>query len=143
MKYLFAKSDKLLYDNTIDEAVCMTDYVSEEKMIMERMMTHNIKKDILYYGIYSTADDMWNGSDVLCAARKRFFETGSRQKTTQRKTHTDSSTRKQRAVRRSNGWWKRRTAIMSNNSTISASPSNAPITSASICGSVLNTGNMV
>ncbi len=80
MKYLFAKSDKLLYDNTIDEAVCMTDYVSEEKMIMERMMTHNIKKDILYYGIYSTADDMWNGSDVLCAARKRFFETGSRQK---------------------------------------------------------------
>ena len=47
---------------------------------MERMMTHNIKKDILYYGIYSTADDMWNGSDVLCAARKRFFETGSRQK---------------------------------------------------------------
>ena len=49
-------------------------------MIMERLMAQNIKKDLIYYGVYSTSDDMWNGSDVLCAARKRFFETGVKQK---------------------------------------------------------------
>lgn len=61
-------------------AVERTDYVPEGKIIMERLMTHNIKKDLIYYGVYSTSDDMWNGSDVLCAARKRFFETGTKQK---------------------------------------------------------------
>ena len=47
---------------------------------MERLMAHNIKKDLIYYGVYNTSEDMWNGSDVLCAARKRFFETGVKQK---------------------------------------------------------------
>ena len=43
---------------------------------MERLMTQSINKELIYYGVYSTADDMWNGSDILCAARKRFFEAG-------------------------------------------------------------------
>lgn len=47
---------------------------------MNQIMTQSIQNDIIYYGVYSTSDDMWNGSDVLCAARKRFFETGENQK---------------------------------------------------------------
>ena len=47
---------------------------------MEQLMNRNMKNDVIYYGIYSTADDMWNGTDVLCAARKRFLETGTKQK---------------------------------------------------------------
>ena len=58
---------------------------------MNRFMTHTISEDIIYYGVYSTSDDMWNGGDVLCAARKRFFETGTKQK--KRSTiKTDSGT---------------------------------------------------
>ena len=48
--------------------------------IMEQIMTHNINKELIIYGVYSTMYDMWNGSDVLCSARKRFFETGAAQK---------------------------------------------------------------
>ena len=47
---------------------------------MEQIMTHNINKELIIYGVYSTMYDMWNGSDVLCSARKRFFETGAAQK---------------------------------------------------------------
>lgn len=47
---------------------------------MDQVMTHNINKDIIFYGVYSTTFDMWNGSDVLCSARKRFFETGEKQR---------------------------------------------------------------
>ncbi len=47
---------------------------------MDQLMTQNIKKDLIYYGVYSTSEDMWNGSDVLCSARKRFFESGTKQK---------------------------------------------------------------
>ena len=48
--------------------------------IMEQLMTNSIKKNMIFYGVYSTTFDMWNGSDVLCAARKRFFETGAKQR---------------------------------------------------------------
>ena len=34
--------------------------------IMEQIMTHNINKELIIYGVYSTMYDMWNGSDVLC-----------------------------------------------------------------------------
>ena len=47
---------------------------------MDQLMMHSIKKDMIFYGVYSTTFDMWNGSDVLCSARKRYFETGARQK---------------------------------------------------------------
>ena len=47
---------------------------------MDQLMVQDIKKDIVYYGVYSSPDDPWNGSDVLCTGRKRFFETGAKQK---------------------------------------------------------------
>ena len=47
---------------------------------MEQFISQNIRNDIVYYGVYSASEDMWNGSDVLCAARKLFFETGVKQK---------------------------------------------------------------
>ncbi len=50
--------------------------MQEGNVTMEQLLSQSLEKELIYYGIYSTADDMWNGSDVLCAARKRFFEAG-------------------------------------------------------------------
>ena len=47
---------------------------------MEQIIFQDIKKDAVFYGVYYSALDMWNGSDVLCLGRKRFFETGASQK---------------------------------------------------------------
>ncbi len=47
---------------------------------MEDIIFEEIKNDMIFYGVYSTSQDMWDGSDVLCSARKRFFETDTKQK---------------------------------------------------------------
>ena len=47
---------------------------------MEDIIFEEIKNDMIFYGVYSTSEDMWDGSDVLCSARKRFFETDTKQK---------------------------------------------------------------
>lgn len=47
---------------------------------MDKIMLQDTDKELLYYGVYNTSVDMWDGKDVMCLARKRFFETGIKQK---------------------------------------------------------------
>lgn len=47
---------------------------------MNRKIFQTIDKEPEYYGVYYTAADSWDGKDVICLARKRFFETGTKQK---------------------------------------------------------------
>ncbi len=43
-------------------------------------MTADINKNIIYYGVYDTEREILDKNDILCAVRKRFFSTGSKQK---------------------------------------------------------------
>ena len=47
---------------------------------MKYTLFQDIDKELVFYGIYNTSVDMWDGKDVICLARKRFFETGTAQK---------------------------------------------------------------
>ncbi len=47
---------------------------------MDYVMFQKIDKNLIYYGVYDTPSESWDGSDILCSARKRFFETGKKQK---------------------------------------------------------------
>ena len=78
-KELFGlSSEQSFQDLDVDEEVERKKHKGEPDM--EQLMIQNVKNDLIYYGVYSASEDMWNGSDVLCAARKLFFETGMKQK---------------------------------------------------------------
>ena len=47
---------------------------------MKYTLFQDIGKELIFYGIYNTSVDMWDGKDIICLARKRFFETGTAQK---------------------------------------------------------------
>lgn len=47
---------------------------------MEYTLIQKADKDLIYYGVYYTSVDLADEGDVLCAVRKKFFETGLRQK---------------------------------------------------------------
>lgn len=47
---------------------------------MKYTLFQDIDKELVFYGIYNTTVDMWDGKDIICLARKRFFETGTPQK---------------------------------------------------------------
>ena len=47
---------------------------------MNKMIFQEIDKELVYYGVYYTPVELWDGKDIICLARKRYFETGSRQK---------------------------------------------------------------
>lgn len=47
---------------------------------MDEIMIQSTDKEFVYYGIYNTSVDMWDGKDVMCLARKRFFEAGTKQR---------------------------------------------------------------
>lgn len=42
-------------------------------------MASDINKNIIYYGVYDTEREALDKNDILCAVRKRFFSTGSKQ----------------------------------------------------------------
>ena len=46
---------------------------------MEYVLLRNIDKNIVYYGVYSTESENCDGSDILCTARKKYFETKKQQ----------------------------------------------------------------
>ncbi len=47
---------------------------------MESIIFQNLDKNLIYYGVYGAESESWDGSDILSAVRKRFFETGAKQK---------------------------------------------------------------
>ena len=47
---------------------------------MDKMLIQSIDKPLVFYGVYYCQAEMWDGKDVFCLARKRFFESGTRQK---------------------------------------------------------------
>lgn len=47
---------------------------------MNRKIFQSIDKEPEYYGVYCTAADSYDGRDMICLVRKRYFETGTRQK---------------------------------------------------------------
>ncbi len=49
-------------------------------VVMDFLMMRTVEKNIIYYGVYSTDTDTWDDGDALCAARKKYFETGKKQK---------------------------------------------------------------
>ncbi len=47
---------------------------------MDYVLFQDIEKNLVYYGVYSTDSEMRDGSDILCKARKKYFETGTKQR---------------------------------------------------------------
>ncbi len=47
---------------------------------MDYVLLQNVDKNLIYYGIYSTDSEIRDGSDILCTARKKYFETGTKQR---------------------------------------------------------------
>ena len=52
----------------------------EREFTMDYSLIQNADKDLIYYGVYNTEAELLDGSDLLCAVRKSFFESGKRQK---------------------------------------------------------------
>ncbi len=46
---------------------------------MDYVLQQEVDKNIVYYGVYSTEVEARDGSDILCTARKKYFETGKKQ----------------------------------------------------------------
>ncbi len=44
--------------------------------MMDYVLLQNVDKNLIYYGVYSTDSELCDGSDILCSARKKYFETG-------------------------------------------------------------------
>ena len=47
---------------------------------MEYSLVQKADKDMIFYGIYYTGTEIQDGSDMLCAVRKEYFESGRKQK---------------------------------------------------------------
>lgn len=47
---------------------------------MDYKLVQKADKELIYYGIYNTELEVQDGGDILCTVRKRYFETGKRQK---------------------------------------------------------------
>ena len=47
---------------------------------MEYTLIRKADKNMIYYGVYHTAAELADEGDVLCSIRKKYFETGIKQK---------------------------------------------------------------
>lgn len=54
--------------------------VSGKEKTMEFKLIRKADKNMIYYGVYHTAAELADEGDVLCSVRKKYFETGMRQK---------------------------------------------------------------